>query len=205
MILHKLSFSLTFLAVQHIRMINEELLRENGNLKDLVVQTSAGLEREKSNQEKLVHHNKLINNDNATLQSRIEELLSVIDRQRRELASAYESSQRMAFEQSVAWREVQKRAHLKHFIIIVSICLHPLLRLSTTSANEKSMAAHSQSIPCIIELVFGFEGRQRGTHRCTFFGFLSVDGKCLQLLVITSKRRGCNSLRTYFGAMTRQR
>ena len=93
-------------------MINEELLRENGNLKDLVVQTSAGLEREKSNQEKLVHHNKLINSDNATLQSRVEELLSVIDRQRRELASAYESSQRMAFEQSVAWREVQKRAHL---------------------------------------------------------------------------------------------
>jgi hypothetical protein len=27
----------------------------------------------------------------------------------------------------------------------------------------------------------------------------------LQLLVITSKRRGCNSLRSYFGAMTRQR
>ena len=103
---------LTFLAVQHIRMINEELLRENGNLKDLVVQTSAGLEREKSNQEKLVHHNKLINGDNATLQSRIEELLSVIDRQRRELASAYESSQRMAFEQSIAWREVRKRTYL---------------------------------------------------------------------------------------------
>jgi hypothetical protein len=87
-------------------MINEELLRENGNLKDLVVQTSAGLEREKSSQEKLIHHNKLINSDNATLQSRVEELLSVIDRQRRELAAAYESSQRMAFEQSVAWREV---------------------------------------------------------------------------------------------------
>ena len=76
------------------------------------MQTSAGLEREKSNQEKLVHHNKLINGDNATLQSRIEELLSVIDRQRRELASAYESSQRMAFEQSIAWREVRKRTYL---------------------------------------------------------------------------------------------
>ena len=85
-------------------MINEELLRENGNLKDLVVQTSADLEREKSNQDNLVHHNELINSDNAALQSRVEELLSVIDRQRRELAGAYKSSQRMAFEESVAWR-----------------------------------------------------------------------------------------------------
>jgi uncharacterized protein YdaT len=66
-------------------MINEKLLRENGNLKDLVVQTSADLEREKSNQDNLVHHNELINSDNAALQSRVEELLSVIDRQRREL------------------------------------------------------------------------------------------------------------------------
>jgi RNA polymerase-binding transcription factor DksA len=100
------TYPLAFIETQHIRMINEELLRENGNLKDLVVQTSAGLEREKSSQEKLIHHNKLINSDNATLQTRVEELLSVIDRQRRELAAAYESSQRMAFEQSVAWREV---------------------------------------------------------------------------------------------------
>ena len=48
-------------------MINEKLLRENGNLKDLVVQTSADLEREKSNQDNLVHHNELINSDNAAL------------------------------------------------------------------------------------------------------------------------------------------
>jgi hypothetical protein len=108
------------LDVQHIRMINEELLRENGNLKDLVVQTSAGLEREKSNQEKLVHHNKLINSDNSTLQSRVEELLSVIDRQRRELASAYESSQRMAFEQSIAWREVCNVSYSRFTIISLS-------------------------------------------------------------------------------------
>ena len=93
-------------------MINEKLLRENGNLKDLVVQTSADLEREKSNQDNLVHHNELINSDNAALQSRVEELLSVIDRQRRELAGAYKSSQRMAFEESVAWREVLKQSHV---------------------------------------------------------------------------------------------
>ena len=105
------------LSPSTFEMINEKLLRENGNLKDLVVQTSADLEREKSNQDNLVHHNELINSDNAALQSRVEELLSVIDRQRRELAGAYESSQRMAFEQSVAWREVLKQSHVASIII----------------------------------------------------------------------------------------
>ena len=37
------------LSPSTFEMINEKLLRENGNLKDLVVQTSADLEREKSN------------------------------------------------------------------------------------------------------------------------------------------------------------
>jgi hypothetical protein len=83
-----------------------------------------------------------------------------------------------------------------------SSCLHPLLRLSTTSANEKSVAAQSQSIPCIIEFVLSFEGRRRsGNFKRTFFGFLSVDG--LQLLVITRKRRGYNRPCPYFGTMTR--
>ena len=104
---------------------NEKLLRENGNLKDLVVQTSADLEREKSNQDNLVHHNELINSDNAALQSRVEELLSVIDRQRRELAGAYKSSQRMAFEESVAWREVLKQSH------VASIRIHIAQECST--------------------------------------------------------------------------
>ncbi len=147
-------------------MINEELLRENGNLKDLVVQTSAGLEREKSNQEKLVHHNKLINSDNSTLQSRVEELLSVIDRQRRELASAYESSQRMAFEQSIAWREVcnvltQDSLFYRRTDVF--------LRLSTTSAIDQQKDSHLQSIPSIIEFVFSFERGNCTTLHCTFF------------------------------------
>jgi hypothetical protein len=60
------------LSPSTFEMINEKLLRENGNLKDLVVQTSADLEREKSNQDNLVHHNELINSDNAALQSRVE-------------------------------------------------------------------------------------------------------------------------------------
>ena len=127
------------LSPSTFEMINEKLLRENGNLKDLVVQTSADLEREKSNQDNLVHHNELINSDNAALQSRVEELLSVIDRQRRELAGAYKSSQRMAFEESVAWREVLKQSH------VASIRIHTRTGPNCTRPARclKSMAAIS--------------------------------------------------------------
>ena len=149
-------------------MINEELRRENGNLKDLVVQTSAGLEREKSNQEKLVHHNKLINSDNATLQSRVEELLSVIDRQRRELAAAYESSQRMAFEQSVAWREVCKIFHTCY----PSFSCRAYIHFSDCRPHQPLINPNihrSKSIPCIVEFVFRFQGRKYSGLRCTCF------------------------------------
>ncbi len=168
---YKLLIKLTFLVTQHIRMINDELLRENGNLKDLVVQTSAGLEREKSNQDKLVHHNKLINSDNAALQSRVEELLSVIDRQRRELAGAYESSQRMAFEQSVAWREVSKQSRGAPIIICSShecfIC-----RLSTTSATDAREVAIYNASHASLKSSSDFKGKNAAHLGELFLGWM---------------------------------